>query len=113
MPTQPTIDLLRQNPGRVIFIAAVLAAAICAFAYTGGFFSPHRISADRLVDAIEASGGGAHEGFRRAHAKRHLRGRDFPRQRRGEIAVASRSLFWECHSGDGPLRRGEPGSLYQ
>jgi catalase len=69
MPTQPTIDLLKQNPGRVIFIAVVLAAAICAFAYTGGFFSPHRISANRLVDAIEASGGGAHEGFRRAHAK--------------------------------------------
>lgn len=69
MPTQPTIDLLKQNPGRVILIAVVLAAATGAFAYTGGFFSPHRISADRLVDAIEASGGGAHEGFRRAHAK--------------------------------------------
>ena len=54
MPTLPTIDLLKQNPGRVIFIAVVLAAATCAFAYTGGFFSPHRISANRLVDAIEA-----------------------------------------------------------
>jgi catalase len=66
---QHTIDLLRQNPGRVIFIAVVLAAAICAFAYAGGLFSPHRISANRMIAAIEASGGGAHEGFRRAHAK--------------------------------------------
>jgi catalase len=66
---QHTIDLLKQNPGRLIFIVVVLAATICAFAYAGGFFSPQRISANRMIDAIEASGGGAHEGFRRAHAK--------------------------------------------
>ena len=40
-----------------------------AFGYVGGFLTPNRLSADRMVDALEAAGGGAHPGFRRAHAK--------------------------------------------
>jgi catalase len=67
--TRNTIDLLKRNPGQVMVIGLVLAAVICAFTYTGGFFSPHRISANRLADAIEANGGGPARGFRRAHAK--------------------------------------------
>ncbi len=73
MPTRDegksTIDLLKRNPGQVIVIGVVLAAAVGLFAYTGGFLSPHRISPNRLTDAIEASGGGPAHGFRRAHAK--------------------------------------------
>jgi catalase len=64
-----TIDLLVKNPRQVIVIAIVLAVAVGAFAYAGGFLTPHRLSANRLTDAIEASGGGAAHGFRRAHAK--------------------------------------------
>jgi catalase len=64
-----TIDLLKRNPAQVIVIGLVLAAMVGLFAYTGGFLSHHRISADRLTDAIEASGGGPARGFRRAHAK--------------------------------------------
>jgi catalase len=69
MPTPDTVDLLKRNLPQAAFIGLVLAAAIGAFAYVGGFLSPHRLSANRLTDAIEASGGGPSPGFRRAHAK--------------------------------------------
>jgi catalase len=69
MPTPNTAELLRRNPRQALAIILALAILIGVFAYAGGFLSPHRLSADRLTDAIEASGGGPALGFRRAHAK--------------------------------------------
>jgi catalase len=64
-----TLSLLLGNRGAVILIGIILATVAIAFAYIGGFFSPHRLSPSRFVNAMEASAGGPHEGFRRAHAK--------------------------------------------
>jgi len=46
---------------------AVLLLAL-AFAYTGGWLSPQRLTPRRIVDALQ-NGGGLHPGFRRNHAK--------------------------------------------
>jgi catalase len=64
-----TWELLRRNPVQVLAIGIMLASTISLFAYVGGYLSPHRLSPKRMVDAFEEIGGGAHEGFRRAHAK--------------------------------------------
>ena len=69
MATPNTVDLLTKNLKQAVCIGFVLAAVIGAVAFVGGFLSPHRLSANRLTDALEASGGGATPGFRRAHAK--------------------------------------------
>lgn len=68
-PGESTTTLLRRNPVAAVAIAVVLAASAGGFAYVGGLFSPGRLSATRVADAIETTGGGAHVGFRRAHAK--------------------------------------------
>ena len=51
---------------------AVIALAVgglgSAFAYTAGWLGPQRLTAQRMVDAIEANGP-ARPGFRRAHAR--------------------------------------------
>ncbi len=49
-------------------IGAIVGAVIIAFAYTGGWFSPHRLTPARFVDTFEAVNG-VHPGFRRNHAK--------------------------------------------
>ncbi len=64
-----TLALLRRHSGAVAGIAVVLAATVGGFAYVGGFLTPDRLGADKIANALEATGGGAHEGFRRAHAK--------------------------------------------
>jgi catalase len=64
-----TLDLLRRNPVQVGAIGIALAIVIGVFAYVAGYLTPHRLSSSRIVDALEATGGGPHEGFRRAHAK--------------------------------------------
>jgi catalase len=69
LETQRTIDLLKRNPRQVVAIGVILAAVVCLFAYAGGFLTPQRLSPSRMTDAIEVTGGGAHPGFRRAHAK--------------------------------------------
>jgi catalase len=68
-PAPGTATLLRQNPARALVIVIVLAVTAGAFAYVGGFLTPGRLDADRFADAMEASAGGPHPGFRRAHAK--------------------------------------------
>lgn len=52
---------------RFIVIGAAVAAFALAFAYTGGWLSPQRLSPARMIAAFEASG--SHPGFRRNHAK--------------------------------------------
>ncbi|MDR6291150.1 MULTISPECIES: catalase family peroxidase [Inquilinus] len=53
---------------RLGVIGAVLLVAAGAFAYTGGWLSPDRLTPDRIIDAFEHDNG-VHPGFRRNHAK--------------------------------------------
>ena len=50
-------------------IAAIVAFAAAAFAYTAGWFSPHRLTPDRMVAAFQSPPPGAPLGHRRNHAK--------------------------------------------
>ncbi|GJD51714.1 Catalase-related peroxidase [Methylobacterium crusticola] len=49
-------------------IGAVLACSVGAFAYTGGWLSPDRLTPARIVAGFEQASG-SHPGFRRNHAK--------------------------------------------
>jgi catalase len=53
---------------RLAAIGIVIASVVGAFAYTGGWFSPHRLTPDRFIDTFEKVNG-IHPGFRRNHAK--------------------------------------------
>jgi catalase len=53
---------------RFAIIGVIIALVIVALAYTGGWFSPHRLTPARLVDTFEQVNG-VHPGFRRNHAK--------------------------------------------
>src|SRR3954470_21195487 len=52
----------------LLLIAAVVGGGAAAFAYTAGWFSPQRLTPDRMVDAF-APPAGAAPGHRRNHAK--------------------------------------------
>ena len=52
----------------LVLIAVVAAGAAAAFAYTGGWFSPGRLTPQRMVDALSERGGDP-IGHRRNHAK--------------------------------------------
>ncbi len=52
----------------LVVIAVIVGAAGAAFGYTAGWFSPHRLTPDKLVDAL-ASAKGPSLGHRRNHAK--------------------------------------------
>jgi catalase len=54
--------------GSLALIAVVIGASAAAFAYTGGWFSPSRLTPDRLVAAL-APPAGPSLGHRRNHAK--------------------------------------------
>lgn len=63
-------DILN-NPAvwlRLAVIAVSLIAASALFAWAGGWLTPQRLSPDRLVNALEKTGG-VHPGYRRNHAK--------------------------------------------
>lgn len=51
----------------VIGLAVVGTAA--AFGYAGGWLTPDRLGPKKIVDLLQANGGGAHPGYRRNHAK--------------------------------------------
>jgi len=65
------IAAIATNPGLLVrlgAIGAVMLSVTGAFAYTGGWLSPVRLTQDRMMAAFrEASG--THAGFRRNHAK--------------------------------------------
>lgn len=69
---QGVYDLSRlrmpQALGAVGAIGAVLLCVAGAFAYTGGWLSPDRLTPSRIVDQFETNNG-AHPGFRRNHSK--------------------------------------------
>ena len=54
--------------GSLVLIAAVIGVATAAFAYTAGWFSPQRLTPDKLVDAFTPPTG-VPLGHRRNHAK--------------------------------------------
>jgi catalase len=54
--------------GSLVLIAVVIAAGAAAFAYTGGWFSPQRLTPDKFVDAFTPPTGRP-LGHRRNHAK--------------------------------------------
>ncbi len=53
---------------RLSAIGAVTVVIAAALAYTGGYFSPERITPNRVVDVLEHNNG-EHPGFRRNHPK--------------------------------------------
>jgi catalase len=53
---------------RFALIGVVLLVVVGAFGYVGGWFSPNRLTQDRIIDAFESTGGD-HPGFRHNHAK--------------------------------------------
>jgi catalase len=57
------------NGLRWTLIAGAIVVAGGAFAYVGGWLTPHRLTAQRLVDELQRNGGGVHPGYRRNHAK--------------------------------------------
>ncbi|ASV96886.1 catalase family peroxidase [Paraburkholderia aromaticivorans] len=52
----------------LVLIAVVVVALVAAFAYTGGWLSPGRLTPAKIVNGL-APPGGAELGFRRNHAK--------------------------------------------
>jgi catalase len=58
-----------RNGPRWTLIAGAVVVAGGAFAYVGGWLTPHRLTAERLVDQLQHNGGGVHPGYRRNHAK--------------------------------------------
>ena len=65
---QPRRSPARSTLGSLALIAVVIGAGAAAFAYTAGWFSPQRLTPDKLVDAFSPPGG-APLGHRRNHAK--------------------------------------------
>jgi catalase len=53
---------------RLALIALVLLAVVLAFGYAGGWLAPRRLTAQRLVDQLQANAG-VFAGYRRNHAK--------------------------------------------
>ena len=58
-----------KRAGPIILIAAIPLALAITFAWTAGWIGPRRLSGGDVADALEYNGGGAHPGYRRAHAK--------------------------------------------
>ena len=65
---QPRQTPARSALGSLVLIAVVIGAGAVVFAYTAGWFSPQRLTPDRLVDALAPPTGPA-LGHRRNHAK--------------------------------------------
>jgi catalase len=66
--TDPSGSPSRSVFGSLVLIAVIVGAGAAAFAYTAGWFSPGRLTPDRLVDAFSPPGGEP-LGHRRNHAK--------------------------------------------
>jgi catalase len=65
---QPHRPPTRSVVGSLVLIAVVIGASAAAFAYTAGWFSPHRLTPDKIVDAFTPPGVDV-AGHRRNHAK--------------------------------------------
>ncbi|MGI4861708.1 MAG: catalase family peroxidase [Janthinobacterium lividum] len=68
-PIRPKPALRPASPLlRLGIVGAVPLCLVAAFAYTGGWFSPHRLTQDRIISTFEQQNG-KHAGFRRNHSK--------------------------------------------
>src|SRR5208282_2146013 len=65
---QPSQSPARSVFGSLVLIGVVIAGGAAAFAYTAGWFSPQRLTPDKMVDALAPPTGVA-LGHRRNHAK--------------------------------------------
>ena len=65
---QPRLPPARSMFGSLVLIAVIVSASAAAFAYTAGWFSPERVTPDKMVDALTPSGVDP-SGHRRNHAK--------------------------------------------
>jgi catalase len=65
---RPLQSPARSTFGSLLLIAVVIGGAAAAFAYTAGWFSPQRLTPDKLVDAFTPPTG-VPLGHRRNHAK--------------------------------------------
>jgi len=61
----PTLSVF----GSLVLIAIVIGGGAAAFGYTAGWFSPQRLTPNKLVDAFTPPGGQPPLGHRRNHAK--------------------------------------------
>ena len=52
-PMMDTLSLLKRNPVQVVAIGLVVAIVIGVFAYVAGYLTPRRLSASRIVEAME------------------------------------------------------------
>src|ERR1700757_2125602 len=66
--TQPRQLSARSLFGSLVLIAVIISGGVAAFAYTGGWFSPQRLTPDKMVDALTPPTG-VPLGHRRNHAK--------------------------------------------
>jgi catalase len=66
--SQPPHSPMRPALGSLVLIAVVVAGGAAAFAYTAGWFSPNRLTPDKVVDALIPPGG-VPLGHRKNHAK--------------------------------------------
>src|SRR3977135_1488021 len=67
-PAKPAFKLGARSIGALAFIALVVGAAAAAFAYTAGWFSPDRLTPEKMIEALSRRGG-TPLGHRRNHAK--------------------------------------------
>jgi catalase len=65
---QPHLSPARSVFGTLVLITVVVAGGAAAFAYTAGWFSPQRLTPDKMVDALTPPTG-VPLGHRRNHAK--------------------------------------------
>jgi len=65
---EPPQSSARSIFGSLVLIAVVIAGAAAAFAYTAGWFSPERLTPNKMVDALTPPTG-VSLGHRRNHAK--------------------------------------------
>ena len=66
--TQPRQLSARCLFGSLVLIAVIIAGGAAAFAYTAGWFSPQRLTPDKIIDALTPPTG-VPLGHRRNHAK--------------------------------------------
>jgi len=66
--TDPSRPPPSRQPWRWAVIGLAVAALAAAFAHVAGWITPQRLTAHRLVNALQ-NGSGVHPGYRRNHAK--------------------------------------------
>jgi catalase len=76
---------------RFAAIAAVLTGIVGAFAYAGGWLTPHALSPSSMINTFERVNG-LHSGFRRNHAKGICVGGYFESNGRG-VALSRAAIF--------------------